>query len=501
MNRRILLQVTAPAAVIGLLVFVTCLVSAWFVGQLQINRWNILSENVTSLEAAGGLEIDLRRLRFLCFLYLIDPSQPLLEEITTVNDSFQRNLEMANHAAFTAKERQLVEEIKEGYDRYQREFHRVRAEVARSGPRRNFRELADSNPIRHVVDPCDQLLEINKEMINQTSQDSDRLSHVLLWVLMLLGLGGPLSGLLVGFGVARGLSRSIYQLRVRVQDVAQRLDQDVGSVSVAGDGDLQALDRQLQQVVQRVEEVARRLQLHQQEALRAQQLSAVGQLAASVAHEVRNPLTSIKMLVESALHSRNRRPLTIEDLQVIHGEVDRLEHTVQSFLDFARLPRPRRTPCDLRDIIAQAVDLVRVRARQQQIEITCRCPESPVMAHLDANQIGNVLINLCLNALDAMPQGGRLDLSLESDGARGICLSVCDSGNGIDPDMLARLFTPFASTKPTGSGLGLSISQRIIEEHGGRIAGNNRSEGGACFTIHLPARRQEPNHVDIAGDR
>ena len=88
-----------------------------------------------------------------------------------------------------------------------------------------------------------------------------------------------------------------------------------------------------------------------------------------MAHEVRNPLTAIKMLVEAALRPHNRKPLTPEDLQVIHGEIARLEQTVQSFLDFARLPTPRRTACDLREVIAQAIELVRARARQQGVEI------------------------------------------------------------------------------------------------------------------------------------
>src|SRR5262249_39238662 len=149
--------------------------------------------------------------------------------------------------------------------------------------------------------------------------------------MLLLGIIGPISGLVCGYGIALGLSRSIYQLSVRVQDISQRLEQDVGSVSIAPGGDIQNLDRQLQHVVRRVEEVAQRLQRHQRDMLRAEQLSAVGQLAASVAHEVRNPLTSVKMLVEAALRAQRRRPLSEDDLQVMHGEIVRLEQTVQNF--------------------------------------------------------------------------------------------------------------------------------------------------------------------------
>ena len=155
--------------------------------------------------------------------------------------------------------------------------------------------------------------------------------------MILLGLAGPVGGLVMGYGMARGLSRSIYRLSVHVKDMAQHLDQNVATVSVAGDGDLQSLDREMQTIVRKVEEVTDRAEQHQRQLLRADQLAAVGQLAAGVAHEIRNPLTGIKMLVEAAVRSRNPTPLNAEDLRVIHGEVVRLEQIVQGFLDFARL--------------------------------------------------------------------------------------------------------------------------------------------------------------------
>jgi signal transduction histidine kinase len=489
MNRRILIQVTAPAAIIGFILLGTCLVSAWFVSQLQINRSTILSQNVTTLESAQQLEILLRRLHFYCFLYLIDPDQSLLGQIDTVNEQFQQRMDEAVQTAATREESDYLKQIQDGYTRYRTEFERLRAEVARTRPR-NFRELADANPIRHALEPCDQLLRINKDMMVQTSQESDRISRTVRTVLILLGLAGPASGLIIGFGMARGLSRSIYQLSVHVHDVAQRLDQDVASVSVAADGDIQTLDQQLQYVVQRVEEVAQRLQQHQREIIHTQQLSAMGQLAASVAHEVRNPLTSIKLLVESGLRS-GLDSLTLEDLKVIHGEVVRLEQTVRNFLDFARPPVARRARGDLREVVSQAVDLTRARARQQDVEIETDVPAGPVEADVDAGQLCTVLVNLCINALDVMPQGGKLTLSLRRS-ADGLVLAVADTGPGIAAGMLGRLFTPFVSTKATGSGLGLSISRRIIREHGGEIAGGNRPEGGACFTIRLPAAAREP---------
>jgi len=191
------------------------------------------------------------------------------------------------------------------------------------------------------------------------------------------------------------------------------------------------------------------------------------------------------MLVESALRSKGRKPLTLEDLEVIHAELARLNQTVQGFLDFARPPTLRRSPVLLREVVAQAIELVRVRARQQGTYVIVHCPEEAAPVSVDRSQICNVLVNLFLNALDAMPHGGRLEVDLETAPAE-VRIRVTDTGGGIPPEIAGRLFTPFASSKTTGTGLGLSISRRIIEEHGGLISGGNRPEGGAWFAFTLP---------------
>jgi signal transduction histidine kinase len=519
MNRKILLQVTAPAMLIGLLLLSACVASAWYIHHLQTNLAKIRSENVASLRAALELEMNLRQLRYHDLLYLGDPSPARLEKIEKDQQSFAAELNRARSSTRAPEELALIEQIDGGYRAYAGQLARLRDQVQRQGKYTDFQKLVKdhSGPIQGLIEPCQQLLQLNRDKMQETVQNSDRASRLAHLTLLFLGVGGPIGGLICGYGIARGLSRSIYQLSVRVQDITQRLDsekgtsarspnaawerelvpwfgeQDVASVSVAADGDIQNLDKQLQQVVRRVEEVAQRVQRHQREMLRAEQLSAVGQLAASVAHEIRNPLTSIKLLVEAAARTRNRKPLSENDLEVIHGEIVRLEQTVQSFLDFARLPTPRRLTVDLNQVVAQAVDLVRARARQQSVEIAVTGPEKSVPADIDRGQMCTVLVNLFLNALDAMSKGGslRIRLAVNDD----VSLSVSDTGTGIPAEMFHRLFTPFSSSKPKGTGLGLSISRRIVEEHGGAIVGRNLPEGGACFTITLPASPAGHAHV------
>jgi signal transduction histidine kinase len=495
MNRKILLQVTGPAVVIGLILLATCLAGAAYISKLQTNLASVLSANVRNLEAAQELEIRVRQLRFHSFLQLFDPSAKHRQSIDDDRRRFEESLAVVREFANTPQEQRCLQAIEQGYERYQRELARLPAEAGAAGNGANLGKLADAHPVLYIVEPCQELLRINKEAMRSISQESSAGSRRALITLFFLGLAGPAGGLIIGYGVARGLSRSIYQLSVRIQSMARRLDHDVASVNIAADGDLQKLDHQLEHVVRRVEDVAQRVQQQEQDMIRAEQLSAVGQLGASVAHEVRNPLTSIKLLVDAALRTKNCKPLSTEDLQVIRGEIIRLEQTVQALLDFARLPAPQRSTFDLREAINQAIELVGPRARQQQVTNSTHAGDNEVLVDADRSQVHTVLVNLFLNSLEAMPDGGDLEVCLERTPGNEARISISDTGKGIPPEMIGRLFTPFASTKPTGTGLGLNISRRIIEEHGGRISAANRAERGACFVITLPtAHESQFNH-------
>jgi PAS domain S-box-containing protein len=235
-----------------------------------------------------------------------------------------------------------------------------------------------------------------------------------------------------------------------------------------------------------VQRMRAEFQIREREILRAEQMAAVAQIATGVAHEIRNPLTSIKMLIQAGRETLTAGGLHDEDLDIIENEIRRMERSLKTFLDFARPPKLERRTVDLRTVVERTFALTQARASQQQVELKATLPDDPVMAQADEDQIQQLLLNLTLNAMDAMPQGGTLDVQLDPPRHNRLELRVLDTGAGIPPQVSERLFQPFVTSKETGVGLGLVISRRIAEDHGGTLSGNNRREGGACFAVQLP---------------
>ena len=260
----------------------------------------------------------------------------------------------------------------------------------------------------------------------------------------------------------------------------------MGTLTVGAPQHLGEVDQQLEQVVGRVQELCQRLQQQEREILRAEQLAAVGQLAAGVAHEVRNPLTGMRFLIEAALRPDPPAPLTQDDLTLIHHEILRLERTVQELLNYARAPALLTRTEDVGELVGRALEIARSRAEQQRVELVSTLPDTSLVLPLDRDQFLSMLTNLLFNALDATPPGGRVGLAAQRTEEGALRIDVTDSGPGMAPAALEKLFTPFATTKATGTGLGLTMARRIARDHGGTLTAANRPEGGACFTFTLP---------------
>lgn len=487
LNRQMVLQVMMPALLVALAMFGMSLLGIRSINHLQTDRDKIVSEHSARLQLVQDLATKMRLIRLHSFIYIMDMTPDRWKRVDDDQTKFESFLAQLKKAPTDDQEQPVIDAIEAGYLKYRKELQESR-ESPPKPDRVTYLQWYDDHPAKQVVLLCDDLLEINRKAMKETAEESARGADQTRVQMILLGIVGALGGLVGGFGVAWGLSRSITRLSVRLQDVHAHLDHEVTSLRLTAEGgNLQTMERQVATILKRVQEVVRQIQRQEGESLRAEQLAAVGQLAASIAHEVRNPLTSIKLLVGAALNGRYPKGLSETDLQVIHDEVGRLERKVQSLLDFARPLESEPHTQNIGSIVHQVIDLVQERLRQQGVQLHLDIPEKPLAAELDRDQFQGVLVNLIFNALDAMPSGGRLDLRLSIPAPGCLQLVVADTGPGIDASVADRLFTPFTSTKATGTGLGLSVSRRVVEAHGGQLTASNRDGGGACFTVTLPA--------------
>ena len=218
--------------------------------------------------------------------------------------------------------------------------------------------------------------------------------------------------------------------------------------------------------------------------LRADRLSSLGELSAAVVHEVRNPLGAIRgavEIMEDALPADSPRR---EFADIAKREVDRLDRLIREFLQFARPPRPSTAPADLNEILRSVVNLVGQRAAKQGVLVELDPAGDLPLVVVDGEQIKQVLLNLAINAVQAMPEGGRLALRTGRSEA-GAHVEVEDEGGGVDPAVASRVFDPFFTTKEKGIGLGLSVAYKIAAQHGGTLSARDGARG-AVFRLTLP---------------
>jgi len=229
---------------------------------------------------------------------------------------------------------------------------------------------------------------------------------------------------------------------------------------------------------------------------RADRLSALGLLAAGVAHEIRNPLVSVRTFIQllpERLSDEEFRT-TFRDLAL--GEIERICGLINDLLAFSRPAPAQRDPTDLNDLVGQIVRLLDAEARKHGTTVAyAENPELPRVV-VDESQIKQVLMNVVLNAIQASGRRGPIEVKSQHERRGGelwCVVEVADTGPGIQPEHRDHIFDPFFTTKAGGSGLGLFIAHRIVTQHGGYLRTAARPTGGTIFSIHLPVRTRERN--------
>jgi signal transduction histidine kinase len=338
-------------------------------------------------------------------------------------------------------------------------------------------------------------------VITRILDDFSELSQTALASRIVATLAVFALGMLLSLVLAAAVSRPVQSLtdaagRVAAGDLSAR-------VSAAGSDELGALARTFNQMVERLgESRALEERLHA-----AERSAAMGRFASALAHEIRNPLNSISLTID---HVRTRLAPADETrrdefqalMATLKSEVTRLNRLVGDFLSSGQPARLDPRPCDVGAVLRETAALVEHKARDQAIVVEVDAPPGLPATLADPELLKTCILNLVLNAFEAMPGGGRLSLAARLEGpedARAIAVLVSDTGVGMSPEAAAIAFEPYVSTKETGVGLGLALVSRIVEGHGGRVALDSTPGQGTSVRLLLPVR--PPVEVAPAGTR
>lgn len=320
-------------------------------------------------------------------------------------------------------------------------------------------------------------------------------------VLVTLALMAALSLVLV-FVTHRMVERPLQRLAAAARDLGEG-NVEAHVLTSLGASELNALAREFNEMVERLG-TARRALLQESEMrvrlerslAEAEKLATVGTVAAGLAHEIAAPLNVISGRAEMMLQQHGQDPRISRHLESIIAQIGRITRTVRSLLDYARRPERRDEAVSLTVVVDGAVDLLEAEFVKGSVTVA-RAGKNDVWVQGDADQLQQVMVNLILNALQAMDsqaeprvvtvsvREGDVDPALGSADA---VIEIGDTGPGLADEISGRLFTPFSTTKTTGTGLGLVVARSMIQDHGGTLTGTNRIEGqrGAVFTVNLP---------------
>ena len=490
MSTRFVFRVTAPLLGVSLLLLLLGAFTAWYVHSMQQQSTDLISKSIATSNASQSLENELRELRTNLNEFVITADTEYLEFAERATEKVEDLLNTTEALSYLYDGEPKLVEIRREFVAFQQQFAKIAGPTTQEQQQTVLR-LVQTFISKELIPRATQHREAQQVRLVEMSQRSEWIADRVSLTLLLLVTFGAIGGLTAGIAAARKVHQSIIELNIPVHAASGMLNEVVGPLKISTQSNLTEIRESLDEMANRVGLTVHRLQESQKKMLRAEQLTALSQMAAGLAHEIRNPLTAMRSLVQMARQQGDGAALDNRDIEVLDIEIERLNDLVQTFLDFARPPRLSRRMVNISELIRRTVQLTKHRAERQEVQIEFDPPLSDIMINADPEQIQQVLLNLVLNAIEAQPNGGRVWIRLRSmiplTEGDWVEVLVGDAGPGIDSTCIDRLFDPFFSTKETGTGIGLAICWRIVEEHEGKITGENLQKGGALFTVLLPS--------------
>ncbi|MBM4286528.1 MAG: histidine kinase [Deltaproteobacteria bacterium] len=462
------------------------LVTVWHTDAIDSLLTDLIDQNVASFQASEELETALLRQKGYATYFFLDQNTDWLARLQDYHLTFLFWLDRAKASAYAPNMLDLLDQIEEAYTSYVK----ARQEVIRlyqQGRREQGAELhwQVRKQFQELYNLCERYKLIHERRIAEARDESRYKARFITNTALIIMPGVVFLGLFLGYVLFRQI---LTPIRALLREHAVYSDNTGSSID-----EVQALSQTVHHLREDVDLAHSQLQRSQVSLAQSEKLALAGKLAAGVAHSIRNPLTSVKMRLFSLRRHLALPPAQQDDLDVISAEIRHIDAIVRNFLEYSRPPKLTIQPVSPSAVVDQAIALLLPRLESFSVTVTVNRKEPLPIVWADPDQFKEVLVNLMVNACEAMPKGGNISLTEEEDFiaglGRAIRIRIQDTGPGILASMHGKIFQPFFSGKEEGTGLGLSIAARIIEEHGGDIEVDSRPGQGAAFIITLPLRK------------
>jgi signal transduction histidine kinase len=453
-------------------------VMIWYTYRIESLLTVVTKRHFASYQAAVSLETALAKEKGLVSYYALDGNPDWLGQLQGYQKDFKLRLaEVYRLSEGNSEQLATLSQIENEYNRYIARKDQV-IDFYQSG--RHTDGLALHETVRGsfftILDLCETFKSHHADKVAQARRQIQLQAKTL----RLMAAGAMIAGFLMASGLMLLLFRQILEPVHRLAVEANRKRKGLGKES-----DISVLHHGIKDLLQDVDSTRMALEKSRETLLQSEKLALVGKLAAGMAHSIRNPFTSVKMRLFSLGRTLELTDTQQDDLAVISDEIRHIDTIVQNFLEFSRPPKLQFQHISPSLVVDQVLQLLSHRLKSYDVGVAVIRSALLPEIEADPEQLKEVLVNLIVNACEAMEQSGNIEI-VESNGNKVVSIEVSDNGPGIPEALQEKIFQPFFTTKEDGTGLGLSIATRIIEEHRGRLSVSSDENRGSTFTIILP---------------
>ncbi len=456
----------------------------WYTFRIESVMENLIEKDVAALETAESLEMAIINQKGLVSYYFLDKDPNWLRQLGEYRQMFKEKLDEAKVLSETEAQKKIIANIDMEYNHYVELKDRVIA-YYQAGEREPGEKLHKDVRKRFfkIIELCDEYKNIHRSRVVRAKEISHneavQLRFFAITALLLITF------LIISIGVIliSGILRPIYRLAIEAGGEAN---------PASSQDEITVLAKNVRELINDFDYTHFELEKSREHLLQVEKMALVGKLAAGMAHSIRNPFTSVKMRLFSLERSQNLTETQRDDINVISDEIRHMDTIVQNFLEFSRPPKLKMQKISPSHIIDLAIQLLEHRIKSYDVTVNVIRGKPLSEINGDPEQLKEVLVNLIVNACEAMVRGGLITIheseTIDASIGKAAVLRINDNGPGIPDSIIGKVMQPFFTTKEEGTGLGLSIASRIIKEHSGRIDIESKEGEGTTFIITLPVR-------------